>query len=144
MEALGARLAACIDTASIIFLSGDLGAGKTTLARGFIRAKGHQGTVKSPTYAIIEPYELTPLAVYHCDFYRLTSSCDELECLGLRDYLEQNAVCLMEWPERLADLRCEPDLWIRLGIQARGRHAVISAESPCGARIVACLATTPA
>ncbi|HLQ26436.1 MAG TPA: tRNA (adenosine(37)-N6)-threonylcarbamoyltransferase complex ATPase subunit type 1 TsaE [Acidiferrobacterales bacterium] len=98
-EVLGARLAAGLRAGSVIFLRGELGAGKTTLVRGLLHGLGHQGAVKSPTYTLIEPYFLPGHAIFHFDLYRLKHP-EELEFLGLRDYLQAQGVCLIEWPER--------------------------------------------
>lgn len=109
MEALGARLARGIDKIHLLYLHGALGTGKTTLVRGILRALGHSGLVKSPTFTLVEPYSFDGLIVYHIDLYRVSDP-EELEFLGFRDYLESESVCLVEWAERGVEKLPPPDL----------------------------------
>ncbi|AGA90470.1 ATPase, YjeE family [Thioflavicoccus mobilis 8321] len=112
-EGLGHRLAPLLTGRLLIFLEGDLGAGKTTLVRGILRGLGHRGAVKSPTYTLIEPYELGGRLVYHLDLYRLGDP-QELEYLGLRDLLDEDALVLVEWPERGAGILPGADVTVRI------------------------------
>ncbi len=131
MEALGARLARACRGAALITLQGELGTGKTTLVRGFLRGLGHQGKVKSPTYTLVEPYEFGARRVYHFDLYRLGAAA-ELDDIGLRDYLGAEALCLVEWPERGATRLPVPDLRIDLDYAGSARSVALTAHSPCG------------
>lgn len=97
--AFGARLAPLLTPGLVIFLQGDLGAGKTTFARGLLRGLGLIGRVKSPTYALVEVYAVSSLNLYHFDFYRLSDP-DEWHEAGFRDYMNTEAICLIEWPEK--------------------------------------------
>ena len=125
--ALGARLARMPDVAMML-LRGDLGVGKTTLVRGLLRARGHAGAVKSPTYTLVEPYELVGGQVFHFDLYRLVDE-DELDAMGFRDYLAADALCLVEWPERAPGLLGESDLDIDLVLDGEGRMATLVTRS---------------
>ena len=131
MEALGARLALACAGAALITLQGELGAGKTTLVRGMLRGLGHQGKVKSPTYTLVEPYEIGARRVYHFDLYRLGSA-TELDDIGLRDYLDAEALCVVEWPERGGARLPVPDLRIVIDYADAGRVVTLDAQSGRG------------
>lgn len=119
---LGRALASAVTAPALVFLSGDLGAGKTTFSRGFLQGRGHTGSVKSPTYTLVEPYRLGGEDYYHFDLYRLADP-GELAYLGIGDYFEGDAIVLVEWPERAAQALPEPDLRIRLEVVEGGRIA---------------------
>lgn len=143
MRALGARLAVAIRAADpteplLIGLSGDLGAGKTTLVGGLLAALGHDGAVRSPTYTLIEPYRLASRDLYHCDLYRLRDPA-ELDDLGLRDLAVARSVLLVEWPERAADRLGRLDLALRLHYANEGRTIEVEACSEPGRRVSAAL-----
>jgi tRNA threonylcarbamoyladenosine biosynthesis protein TsaE len=121
----------------IIWLQGDLGAGKTTFARGFLRGLGYQGVVKSPTYTLVEPYEPVPgVSCYHFDLYRLADA-EELEFTGARDYFDDNSLCLIEWPEKAAACLPEPDIEVRLVLNNTGRQMTLIAGTDRGGALLA-------
>ena len=140
MEQLGSQLAVHCPKGSLIYFQGGLGAGKTTCVRGFLRGLGYAGKVKSPTYTLVEPYQLDEFLVYHFDLYRITDP-QELETMGLRDYLDGEATCLLEWPERASAVLTEPDLWLQIDTQPRYRQVTITANTPRGQSCLQALAS---
>nr|WP_256669806.1 MULTISPECIES: tRNA (adenosine(37)-N6)-threonylcarbamoyltransferase complex ATPase subunit type 1 TsaE [Pseudomonas] len=139
MVALGTRIAQVTQGHGIVFLDGDLGAGKTTLSRGIIRGLGHVGSVKSPTFTLVEPYEIGEIRAFHFDLYRLVDP-EELEYLGIRDYLEDDALCLIEWPQKGAGFLPKPDLTITISPHDSGRSLSLLPQSPRGETWCAALA----
>ncbi len=134
-EALGARLARVCRAPGVIYLRGDLGTGKTTLVRGFLRALGYSGAVKSPTYTLLEPYSVGALRCYHLDLYRLADP-EELEYLGLRDLLDDHALILVEWPERGSGGLPPADLEVNLSYAGLGRQVRMVARSATGRELM--------
>ncbi|MGR8930804.1 MAG: tRNA (adenosine(37)-N6)-threonylcarbamoyltransferase complex ATPase subunit type 1 TsaE [Gammaproteobacteria bacterium] len=129
-ELLGAALWQALPEKCIVFLYGELGAGKTTLVRGLLHAGGHRGSVKSPTYSLVEEYILTDRSVFHFDLYRLKDP-EELEWMGMNDYLNQAALCCVEWPQMGAGYLPSADLELRLNHcdQERSVEINVLAES---------------
>lgn len=128
-EAFGAQLWRQLPARCLVFLHGPLGVGKTTLVRGFLRAAGYTGAVKSPTYTLVEEYIIGDRKIYHFDLYRLSDP-EELEWIGIRDYLEQDCLCLIEWPEMGAGFLPAPDLKLFLSLQDDGRTLEMEAINP--------------
>jgi tRNA threonylcarbamoyladenosine biosynthesis protein TsaE len=134
----GRRIAAHLNPPCVIYLQGDLGSGKTTLVRGVLRGLGFTGPVRSPTYTLLEPYELPSIQVYHLDLYRLADP-EELELLGLRDLLEPTSVLFAEWPERGRGVLPPPDLIVRIEHADKARALALVARSPRGVELESCL-----
>jgi len=129
-ERCGARLYAQLPQAALVTLSGPLGAGKTTLVRGMLRAASYQGPVKSPTFTLVEAYELPTRRIFHFDLYRLDPSLEMLDDLGFRDYLTSDALVVVEWPERAADEIPAPTLAITLAYHESGRQLTWTSALP--------------
>jgi tRNA threonylcarbamoyladenosine biosynthesis protein TsaE len=136
MEALGAALARHVpDLAqepALLYLSGELGAGKTTLARGLLAALGARGPIRSPSFTLVETYALEALTVWHVDLYRLRET-GELDFLGLRDAHTARQLWIVEWPEHAAALLPEPDLHLQLSIRPDTHHVAPQKATEKGA-----------
>ena len=135
---LAGKIGRLVGGGQTMFLHGELGAGKTTFSRGVLMALGHQGKVKSPTYTLVEPYQLGTLSVYHFDLYRLRDA-EELEFMGIRDYFRADSLCLIEWPEQGMGYLPVADLDIHLNFEQQHRLASISANTVVGASILKAL-----
>lgn len=140
MRALGAALGHALFAAGssqslLVTLSGDLGAGKTTLVGGLLAALGHEGPARSPTYTLLEPYRFGGRDVVHCDFYRLRHP-DELDDLGLRDLQRPGAILLVEWPEKAGDRLGTPDLTLHLDYADENTRTVRFAAATAGGQAV--------
>ena len=140
-HSVGEKLAKLAQAPLRIYLSGPLGAGKTALVRALLRALGVLGAVKSPSYALVEPYNFSNYSVYHFDFYRFFDQ-NEWEESGFRDYFEENAICLVEWPDKAGGLLPQADIEIHLSYhqhgspETTGRRIEVRALSPDGQYLV--------
>ena len=134
---LGAALARGLRPGLVIYLQGELGAGKTTLARGLLRGLGYQGRVKSPTFTLVEPYSVSRLDLYHFDFYRFDNLQDLVDS-GFREYFHSDAVCLIEWPDKGVGLP-QADLRISLQVAGTGRSVDLQANTEAGRLCLAAL-----
>ncbi|GAB2905583.1 tRNA (adenosine(37)-N6)-threonylcarbamoyltransferase complex ATPase subunit type 1 TsaE [Uliginosibacterium flavum] len=130
-EAFGAALTSALSPGLVIWLTGDLGAGKTTLTRGLLRALGHTGSVKSPTYTLMEIYNPGKIMLYHFDFYRFNHPDEFLEA-GLEEYFGGDGVCLVEWADKALPHVPQADLEIHMSVEGEGRRARLEARSTKG------------
>ena len=134
-QALGKSLALCLQPGLVIYLHGDLGAGKTALTRAILHAAGHQGNVKSPTYTLAEPYQIqlqgSTTKLMHFDLYRMISA-DEFIEAGFRDEFNAETICIIEWPEKAEGLLPRADLDVFIDILALGREVKLQANSEKG------------
>src|SRR5205814_3474405 len=137
---LGAALAPCLEPGLTIYLRGELGAGKTTLVRGILRAFGHEGPVRSPTYALVEVYELSRLHLHHFDFYRFRDPREWIDA-GFRESFNGRTVSLIEWPERAAGALLPADLEVALELHGEGRSAELTSRSLKGQKALTFLAS---
>ena len=138
MVGLGEALGQALVPGTVVFLEGQLGMGKTTLARGVLRAFGHRGAVKSPTYTLVEPYQLADRALFHFDLYRLGDP-EELEFMGIRDYFDGASIKLLEWPERGRGFLPVPDLEISIELAGAGRSLHFAALTERGVECLGAL-----
>ena len=134
MLGLGGMLAILLHGEGVIHLSGGLGAGKTTLCRGILRAMGHSGAVKSPTFTLVEPYQISDSEVYHFDLYRLADP-SELDYIGIDEYFGKNKLCLIEWPEKAEGYLPQQDLEINIDVLGEKRIIDVRANSQSGEKI---------
>jgi tRNA threonylcarbamoyladenosine biosynthesis protein TsaE len=130
MRELGKKLALHANKLHLIFLQGDLGAGKTTFIRGFLEGLGHEGSVKSPTYTLVETYPMGSRTIHHFDLYRLH------EALGIRDYFGNTSLCLMEWPERAEKILPTPDIQCVIAIMGEMREITMTAHTTEGQEVI--------
>lgn len=133
---LAKKLAKSLQPGIVIFLIGELGAGKTTLVREILRALNYEGAIKSPTYTLVETYAIDNLTVHHFDLYRIADP-SELEFIGIRDYVQSEAVCIFEWPQKGLGYVPQPDLEITLNFDKNARFAHLRTKSVKGEQIFA-------
>lgn len=132
---LAARFYRELSSGCLVFLKGNLGAGKTAFVRGCLRSAGHQGAVKSPTFTLVEEYALQDRMLYHFDLYRVTDP-EELEWMGMRDYLRPDSICFIEWPEKGAGLLPSADIEIEIEIQGSSRSFQFQARTEVGEQVL--------
>lgn len=145
-NALGTALSSILVPGLVIYLHGDLGAGKTALTRAILHAAGHTGRVKSPTYTLAEPYEVVidqrPVTMTHFDLYRMVDPEEFLEA-GFREHFNDNSICIVEWPEKGASVLPEPDIAVTFAVANSGRDVELRALSDKGNQCLARLNFVP-
>jgi len=138
MQVFGEKIAQVIGQINaplLILLNGDLGAGKTTLSRGILNGLGHRGSVKSPTYTLVEPYDLEIGKVFHFDLYRLVDP-EELYDIGFNDYLTESQLCMIEWPDKGGSLLPKADISLQINSNGSGRQVILTAQTSLGSQCV--------
>jgi tRNA threonylcarbamoyladenosine biosynthesis protein TsaE len=138
MQVFGEKIAQVIGQINaplLILLNGDLGAGKTTLSRGILYGLGHRGSVKSPTYTLVEPYDLEIGKVFHFDLYRLVDP-EELYDIGFNDYLTESQLCMIEWPDKGGSLLPKADISLQINSNGTGRQVILTAQTSIGSQCV--------
>jgi tRNA threonylcarbamoyladenosine biosynthesis protein TsaE len=130
MMNLGGKLSRICGNSCIIYLTGELGVGKTVLVRGFLRVLGYKNAIKSPTYTLVESYKLNGKQIYHFDLYRVTNPREELENVGIRDYFSHPAICLIEWPENGKGMLPKADIICDIKIVNNERDVYIQTNLP--------------
>lgn len=135
LQKVGAQFASVCRPPLVVYLLGQLGAGKTTFTRGFLVGMGYDGKVKSPTYTLVEPYLFDTVAIFHFDFYRIHDP-EELELMGIREYFNDNSICLIEWPQQGLERIPEPDIVCSLTIVDEGRRLELESQSKFGEQIL--------
>lgn len=138
-----ANMANLVPDTAVIYLYGNLGAGKTTFTRGFLRSLGYKDKVKSPTYTIVEPYEIEDKKIFHFDLYRVADP-TELEYIGIKDYFSPGNICIVEWPELGGDFLPAPDLCCYIEPKEVGREIRLEANSETGKQIIKRIIATEA
>lgn len=133
--ALAKKFSQALQAPLVVYLQGELGAGKTAFCRGVIQALGHSGAVKSPTYTLVEPYQLQGWRIHHFDLYRLADP-EELEFMGIRDYFSEDTLNFIEWPDKGYGWLPSADIEIRIEYAGTGRKLTFSALTDAGKKII--------
>lgn len=136
-EDVAATLATKLMSPLVLAFSGDIGAGKTTFIRAMLRAMGVTGAIKSPTFSLVESYQINHLHIHHFDLYRVHDE-SELDFIGFRDYFTPDAICCIEWPERVASCMNQVDIAFALSLKGAGREMHARAFSSAGTSMLSC------